>query len=969
VLTISALLVCSFSLAKVPEKQLENYPELQRAVSQSQRQIRAVDGAFSGAQPGQFQFQISPAGRLAVSDLTIRTVAFGNGHQSIATVRPSAALGKDNAGHSKLSFTRPGLSEWYVNETVGLHHWFQIDRKVGDGNLWVKLATSGVRGIQTGPETIQFSTSQGSLSYAGLKVWDASGRKLAASMQLRGSEIVIGVDDASAVYPITIDPTWSEQAILTASDKSTSAYFGAAVAIEGDTAIIGAPYTDPSGTYSGSVYVFTRTGSSWTEQQILTASDKSSTAEFGFSVAISGDTAVIGARFADPTGVTDAGSAYVFTRSGGTWSEQQVLSAADEIEFGTFGHSVAISGDTVLVGSPNASPDGANFVGAAYLFTRSGGNWNQQQVLSASDKVSGELDYFGISVGVSGDTAIIGAYEADAGGVSDSGAAYIFTGSGGVWSEQQKLSASDKSESAKFGNAVAISGDRAVVGAYLTSSSGLNEAGAAYVFARTAGTWSEQQVLSASDKAEYATFGYSVALSGGTVVVGAPDAAPEGVIDSGTAYTYTFNAGVWTDEQILSASDKVMFGNFGASVSISGDTAIFGAPEAVSDGIPYTGAAYVYQSSTQATVTFPFIGVTGGKNIVGTVTLSSAPVVDTIVNLSSNSSSLTVPASVMVLAGTTTATFTATSALVTSDTPVTVTASGADLASDTVDITVRVPRVSSVSFSADFVTAGETAVCTVTLQAVAPPGGILVTLTNSDPSGLSCPATVVVPAGQTKVSFTATGNSVGAATTVKVEGTPSFNEKSDTITVNPASVHLTGVNVPNFVLGSSTTGQVTLSQPALAGGALVSLAGNSAAITLPSTVLVPEGATSASFSVSSSFALQNATVTASYLGSTKTDLVSALYVHITSIVTSHGSIAIGADATITVTLNVPTPQDLTVTIFVQKPGVVSAPTQLVIPAGSTTGSFQVTGTSKGTTNVYGTLPGQGTKSAKIVVTL
>jgi hypothetical protein len=412
-----------------------------------------------------------------------------------------------------------------------------------------------------------------------------------------------------------------------------------------------------------------------------------------------------------------------------------------------------------------------------------------------------------------------------------------------------------------------------------------------------------------------------------------------------------------------------MFGNFGASVSISGDTAIFGAPEAVSDGIPYTGAAYVYQSSTQATVTFPFIGVTGGKNIVGTVTLSSAPVVDTIVNLSSNSSSLTVPASVMVLAGTTTATFTATSALVTSDTPVTVTASGADLASDTVDITVRVPRVSSVSFSADFVTAGETAVCTVTLQAVAPPGGILVTLTNSDPSGLACPATVVVPAGQTKVSFTATGNSVGAATTVKVEGTPSFNEKSDTITVNPASVHLTGVNVPSFVLGSSTTGQVTLSQPALAGGALVSLAGNSAAITLPSTVLVPEGATSASFSVSSSVALHNATITASYLGSTKTDLFSALYVHITSIVTSHGSIAIGADATITVTLNVPTPQDLKVTIFVQKPGVVSAPTQLVIPAGSTTGSFQVTGTSKGTTNVYGTLPGQGTKSAKIVVTL
>ena len=114
---------------------LEDQPELKLAVDQAQRRIRRVDGSFSGTQPGRYNFELSEMGRLTVGDISVRAIAFGNGENAVATVRPTAALGKDEAGYSKLTFKRPGISEWYVNEAEGLHHWFQVDKKVGEGNL------------------------------------------------------------------------------------------------------------------------------------------------------------------------------------------------------------------------------------------------------------------------------------------------------------------------------------------------------------------------------------------------------------------------------------------------------------------------------------------------------------------------------------------------------------------------------------------------------------------------------------------------------------------------------------------------------------------------------------------------------------------------------------------------------------------------------------------------------------------
>ncbi|MSQ08671.1 MAG: hypothetical protein EXR44_05165, partial [Dehalococcoidia bacterium] len=202
----------------------------------------------------------------------------------------------------------------------------------------------------------------------------------------------------------------------------------------------------------------------WTQQQKLTASDGAANDFFGYSVAVSGDTAVVGAWGDDSA----KGSAYVFTRSGSTWTQQQKLTASDGAAIDYFGYSVAVSGDTAVVGAYGDD----SYKGSAYVFTRSGSTWTQQQKLTASDGAAN--DYFGGSVAVSGDTAVVGAYGDD----SEKGSAYVFTRSGSTWTQQQKLTASDGAANDFFGWSVAVSGDTAVVGARSDDSS----KGSAYMF-------------------------------------------------------------------------------------------------------------------------------------------------------------------------------------------------------------------------------------------------------------------------------------------------------------------------------------------------------------------------------------------------------------------------------------------------------------------------------------------------------
>ena len=262
---------------------------------------------------------------------------------------------------------------------------------------------------------------------------------------------------------------------ITASDGAADDLFGGSVAISGDYAVVGAHYDDDAGSDSGSAYIFKRDGTAWTEQTKITASDAAG-GYFGYSVAISGDYAVVGAYGDDDAGY-DSGSAYIFWYNGTAWTEQAKITASDGAAHDDFGTSVAISADYAVVGAWE-DDDAGSGSGSAYIFKRYGTEWTEQAKITASDSAAG--DYFGRSVAISCDYAVVGACLDDGAGLN-SGSAYIFKRYGTEWTEQAKITASDSAAGDWFGKSVAISGDYAVVGAYGDDDAG-SGSGSAYIY-------------------------------------------------------------------------------------------------------------------------------------------------------------------------------------------------------------------------------------------------------------------------------------------------------------------------------------------------------------------------------------------------------------------------------------------------------------------------------------------------------
>ncbi|HMZ23079.1 MAG TPA: FG-GAP repeat protein, partial [Blastocatellia bacterium] len=398
--------------------------------------------------------------------------------------------------------------------------------------------------------------------------------------------------------------TWSQQAYLKASNTGAADFFGQSVAISGDTVVIGAAFegsnatgvngdqSNNSAAQSGAAYVFVRSGTAWSQQAYLKASNTGASDNFGYSVAIAGNTVVVGAIGEDSnaTGVNgnqsdnsaaDSGAVYIFVRSGTTWSQQAYLKASNTGVSNNFGGAVAISSDTVVVGAAAESSNAtgvngdqnnnlASLAGAAYVFVRSGTTWSQQAYLKASNTRAN--DQFSTSVAISGDTVVVGSpnESSNATGVNgdqtnnlagSSGAAYVFMRSGGTWSQQAYLKASNTGANDGFGRAVAIAGNTVVVGASFEDSNatGVNgdqtnnstgNSGAAYVFMRSGGAWSQQAYLKASNTGGDDRFGWSVGIADDTVVVGAffedsnatgvnGDQSNNSVGDSGAVYIFT----------------------------------------------------------------------------------------------------------------------------------------------------------------------------------------------------------------------------------------------------------------------------------------------------------------------------------------------------------------------------------------------------------------------------------------------
>jgi hypothetical protein len=410
--------------------------------------------------------------------------------------------------------------------------------------------------------------------------------------------------DAGAVYLyVRSGSSWSQQAYLKAPNAQTNDYFGASVAISGDTIVVGASEeasnqttitngssasADNSAFATGAAYVVVRSGTSWSQQAYLKAPNAQADDNFGVSVAIDGDTLVVGAEAeaSNQTTITNgasadnsaagAGAAYVFVRSGSSWSQQAYLKAPNAQANDLFGHSVAIAGDTIVVGAntessnqatitngSSASADNsASEAGAAYVFVRSGSSWSQQAYLKAPDVDGG--DNFGVCVAISGNTVVVGADSEDSNQTTitngptasanndqtATGAVYVFVRSGTNWSQQAYLKAPNAGNGDNFGYSVAISGDTIAVGARKEDASqttvingasasadnSASQSGAAYVFVRSGSSWSAQAYLKAPNAEAGDEFGTSVAISGSTVAVGAfKEASSQTTITNGAS--------------------------------------------------------------------------------------------------------------------------------------------------------------------------------------------------------------------------------------------------------------------------------------------------------------------------------------------------------------------------------------------------------------------------------------------------
>ncbi len=376
----------------------------------------------------------------------------------------------------------------------------------------------------------------------------------------------------------------TEIARLTAADGEEGDSFGAPVCLSGGMLVVGARYDDNErGRDAGAAYVFEDVGGVWTQTAKLVASDGEEGDHFGCAVGLSGDVIAVGAYLDDDLGER-AGSAYVFERVGGTWVQAAKILPADGAAYDGYGFSVAASGESVLVGSFN-DDDMGNFSGSAYVFERVGGEWAEAAKLTASD--GAPWDYFGYVVSLGGDVAVAGAYLDDDMG-SSSGAAYVFERTGGAWTQVAKLTAPDGAAGDEFGRSVCVAEGAIVVGAPGDDGAYTTNSGSAYVFERVDGSWTLAAKLTASDARPQDMFGSAVSVSGDTLVVGA-QGDDDGVPDSGSAYVFRRVGGEWFEGARMMASDYARSWRFGSAVWVEGRTALIGAP-----GADPGGAAYVF---------------------------------------------------------------------------------------------------------------------------------------------------------------------------------------------------------------------------------------------------------------------------------------------------------------------------------------------------------------------------------------
>jgi FG-GAP repeat protein len=522
---------------------------------------------------------------------SLTLAAYGRGGERTALPRVSPT-----AVANRVEYRRGPISEWYVNGPIGLEQGFTIEAPAppadASGPLTLALVTSGdlTASVDADGRGLSLTDAAGrsTLRYGGLRAYDAARRELPARMSVDGTSVMLTVDDSAAQYPITVDPVL-HQTILWPRTNGGYA-FPSALAISSDTIVVGSSSEDSN---AGAVYVYAKTADDWasaTEIAKLTASDRQADDGFGTSVGIAGDIIVVGAPMKYNNGVA-AGCVYVFTKPAGGWAtatETARLSVTDLAPYDELGRAVAISGDTIVAGA----------IRKVYVFTRPASGWTSSTETRKLTAPASPV-YFGSAVAIDGNTIVVGDYGQNYYGIS-SGLAYVYTRPANGWSQsgtRATLRPSSGVASDAFGYSVGVSGDTVVVGA-----SGTDNGGTLYVFQKPATGWTtgvETTQLTATDaEPQYgASVGRSVAISGNTIVSGTFRAAFVFQKPSGPGWvTATETAKVlpWAVE----GEDPSWFG---MTVAMSGDTFVAGATN------EWQGYGAVYVATVAPEVSLPAI--------------------------------------------------------------------------------------------------------------------------------------------------------------------------------------------------------------------------------------------------------------------------------------------------------------------------------------------------------------------------
>ncbi len=423
------------------------------------------------------------------------------------------------------------------------------------GDLLLAGAYRGLTGPQEG--VYRFTRTGTTWTQQPKLVGDKTLARFGSSLGLTADTLLVGAsqeDVRGCVYAFD-RATWTAEQKLRSLDYPNWDEFGWATAASGDTFAVGAANdSGPAAEEAGSVALFLRSGRDVVEQQKIFAQVPED-GRFGSAVALSGNTLLVGAWSSYSPFPVRRGTAYVFVRAGGTWSLQQKLDATDSIDGLHFGIAVALEGDTAVIGTNLPW-------GGAYVFTRTGTTWTFQQKLTVPDQ-----NGFGGALALDGDTLLVGD-EYFSAGANQTGAAFVFVRSGNTWTQQGPMLTASDAGVRRFGHSAALSGDTAVIGCQQVSP-GPCSPGAAYVFVRSGGTWTEQQKLTASDATAFDSFGESVTLQGDVAVVGAPTAVAPG------AYVFTRSGGTWTEQQKL--LDPGGTAGLGNAVALSNGTLVVGA--------------------------------------------------------------------------------------------------------------------------------------------------------------------------------------------------------------------------------------------------------------------------------------------------------------------------------------------------------------------------------------------------------